>query len=449
MASIIAECRYLAESLSAQYGVTHRNFTGDGHLFLFEFADAAVQFGLRLVQEWARPDSPSSLHIPMRVGCHFGECVQMDDGLAWIGRGINLAKRVEDEAEGDTVFISETLLELLDLPLYEFEPAGTRELKGDHLPQRSLYRVMRFIESVLQEKPKAEMTADQWFLRGVTYIGTGDEDGAEEARCYREALLLRPDYPEAHNNLAVLLRASGSMDSAVHHYREALRLRPDYPEANYNYGLLLDAGGQHQPAIEHLEFALQSRPDYVDAHHSMANLLLRLGDTERAERHYHEALRLRPEYAEALNNYAILLEDRGETDKALALYEECLAIRPDYAEAHYNLALLLENTGDSDGAEKHYREAVRLRPDYPEARNNLAVLLHGRGEFTEAERQYQEVLRLRSEDPEAHYNYGLLLKDTGRPDLAISHFRTAVELAPDVSAFRGSLEAALRDTATE
>ena len=65
----------------------------------------------------------------------------------------------------------------------------------------------------------------------------------EEAQWYREALLRRPDYAEAHNNLGVVLRHLGNEQESVGHYREAVRLRPDYPEADYNYGLLLAAQG--------------------------------------------------------------------------------------------------------------------------------------------------------------------------------------------------------------
>ena len=49
-------------------------------------------------------------------------------------------------------------------------------------------------------------------------------DWSEEVECYRQALRLRPNYPEAHNNLAIL-------------YAEALRLWPQYPEGHYNYGI--------------------------------------------------------------------------------------------------------------------------------------------------------------------------------------------------------------------
>ena len=46
---------------------------------------------------------------------------------------------------------------------------------------------------------------------------------------YLEALRIRPDYPEAHYNYAILQENQGDQAGAEPHYIEALRLRPDYP----------------------------------------------------------------------------------------------------------------------------------------------------------------------------------------------------------------------------
>lgn len=445
MVAIIAEYRYVAETLASQYGSIHRNFTGDGHLFLFENADAAAQFALKLIDVWSKssasiPAVKEAPHLPLRIGCHFGECLRIDDSDDWIGRGINLAKRVEGAAEPDTLYITESVLELVDLPLYRYKEAGLHELKGDHLPSRNLYQLTTVDEAALASKPREELSAETWFLKAVALIGTDKENSTEEASLYREALALRSDYPEAHNNLAILLRATGDVAGAAEQYRIAVQLRPDYPEAHYNYAILLESRGSVGAAAEHYQEALRLRPDYVDAHHSYANLCKAGGDVTNAEHHYQEALHLRPDYPEAHNNYAILLEDRGKQEEAQAHYQEALRLRPDYKEAYYNYAILLENIGSLTKAVAHYREALRLWPDYPEAHNNLAILLQTNGDVAGAEEHYSEALRLRPDDPETHYNYALLLRKKGDDSGAAKHFRTAYELAPDVPAFRTAVE---------
>ncbi len=432
MLTVIGEYRYVSESLASQYGSRHREFKGDGHLFIYDDADAAVRFGAHLISAWADhaqslPDLRRIGAIPIRVGCHYGECTSMPGGDTWIGRAANLAKRVEELADPDTVLVTETILELLDLPRYGFEQAGRWSLKGDHLEERCLYRIAHVDETMPVDE--GEETAESWFLRGVGFIATHSENTEQEENCYRNALALRADFAEAHNNLAIVLRRASREQEALEHYREALRIRAEYPEAHYNCAILLEALHDLSAAAEHYREALRIRPDYVDAHHRYAHLLRRQGDLTGCELHYRRTVELRPGYAEAHNNLAILLEDRGDGGSARRHYESALRIRPDYPQAHYNLALLLEAQDDIVNAEKHYREALRLLPDYPEAHNNLAAMLHGKGETSAAEHHYIEGLRLRPNDPELHYNYALLLKAKGATEQAATHLQTARDLA--------------------
>ena len=439
--AIVGEYRYLAETLASQYGSLHREFTGDGHRFMFENTEAAVRYGLRLIEAWRHLAATVGLpRVALRLGCHFGECTPLEGGSAWVGRAVSIARRVEEAAEPDTLYVTGTVLELLDLPLYTFESAGTFDLKGDVLPSRPLYRVTGFDRSLLETKPPEELSAEEWFLKAAVMVGTRDENTAREADCYRQALRLRPDYPEAHNNLAVLLRATGDFAGSAHHYGDALAERPDYPEAHYNYALLLHLIASPSGAAEHYREALRLRPEYVEAHHAYAGLLHGRGELPEAEAHYRDALRLRPDNPEAHNDLAVLLEDMRRLEEAERHYREALRLRPEYAEAHYNFALHLENFGDLRGAEREYREALRAWPDYGHAHNNLAILLQARGELEVAEEHYKEAARLRPADSEVHYNYALLLRRRGNEVRAAEHFRAASELAPEVAVFKSAIE---------
>jgi len=50
---------------------------------------------------------------------------------------------------------------------------------------------------------------------------------------YRIALQAAPDYAEGWNNLGVALRRAGQVQDALLSHRQALSLRPDFPEARY------------------------------------------------------------------------------------------------------------------------------------------------------------------------------------------------------------------------
>jgi Tfp pilus assembly protein PilF/class 3 adenylate cyclase len=436
MVAAVGEYRYVADSLGRQYGCLYREWAGDGHMFLFESPDTAVQFALRLIQTWeiAAREHPSLRELPdlpLRAGCHFGECTRLEGEEAWVGHTNAIAKRVESLAEPNTLYVTGGVLDLLDLPLYSFTETGAHELRGDFLPERTLYRIDAFDEQAAAQKEEREPTADGWFLRGVAMIGTEREWSNDEAECYRKALELRPGFADAHVNLAVVLNSWGDASGAERHYRQALSLQPDHVEAHYNYAGFLTTGAGVSEAANHLREALRLRPDYVDAHHAYANLLATHDEERRAIEHYEEALRLRPDDPAAHRDYAILLERLGSGEAAIHHYRESLRIDPDPV-AHYNLALLLDEHDEPLGAEVHYREALRFAPAYGDAHNNLAILLHLRGKLDEAESHYRAALE-QSDEPETHYNYGLLLQACRRLDEAKLQFRRAYELSPNVA----------------
>jgi Flp pilus assembly protein TadD len=430
--SAIAEYRYLSQTLASQYGRRHENFTGDGHLYLFESADVAVHFSLKLIAYWKQRrrhlTSDQAHDLPIRVGCHFGECSRMHDDDAWIGRALNIAKRVETCAEPDTLFVTQTVLDLIDLPVYLFHEVDVFELKGDYLPRRHLYRVVSVNHRALAARSEERMTAEDWFLKGAGIAGTDARELAEELLCYEKALELRADYPEAHNNFGVILKAAGDSTAAEARYLDAVRLWPQYPEAHYNLAILLEETDRPDEAAAHYRQALKCRPDYVDALLRLAGLFDKWGDRFEAHRHFQEALRLRPGFAEAHNNFGVFLEKHGDAEEAESQYRQALQVRSDYAEAHYNYAMLLE-ARDVEAAESHYRAALRSAPEYAEAHNNLAVLLHEKGALSDAKSHYLTAIRLRPVDPQTYRNLSLLLAAMGEEELADRYAQKASELS--------------------
>lgn len=58
-------------------------------------------------------------------------------------------------------------------------------------------------------------------------------------RHLREALVLDPDFPEAHSDLAAIYAKMGRLDEALEHAETAFKLNPQLPEAGCNFALLL------------------------------------------------------------------------------------------------------------------------------------------------------------------------------------------------------------------
>lgn len=87
-----------------------------------------------------------------------------------------------------------------------------------------LHRFAEAEQSLRSALRLRENDADCWNGLGTALRGLADN--AEAA--FRRALALRPDFPEALNNLAVNLQDQGRLAEAVQHYQHALTLRPGF-----------------------------------------------------------------------------------------------------------------------------------------------------------------------------------------------------------------------------
>ncbi len=86
----------------------------------------------------------------------------------------------------------------------------------------------------------------------------GDFDAAIQE--YSKVVELRPDLPEAYNNLGVAQKRKGDLIGAAHSFDKAIELKPDYSAAISNRGWVLAAQNQWSGARREFERALAINP---------------------------------------------------------------------------------------------------------------------------------------------------------------------------------------------
>ncbi len=113
-------------------------------------------------------------------------------------------------------------------------------------------------------------------------VALAEDDRFEAALdCYRQALVLRPDSPEVHNNTGFALAGLGRHEAALESYSRALGLRPGYVVAHLNRSNSLAELNRHEAAMACLESALAIDPGSTAAQWNLGLLRLQTGDFAR------------------------------------------------------------------------------------------------------------------------------------------------------------------------
>jgi tetratricopeptide (TPR) repeat protein len=169
----------------------------------------------------------------------------------------------------------------------------------------------------------------------------------EEAEvCYRQALARRPDFVEAHYNLALSLVNRDRLGEAITSFQQALALRPTSAEIAADLQLALklqekSRGGTPTP----LQGALEAQADSAEGYFNRANGALEQGRLDEAEDFYRRALALKPDFAEAHSNLGFALLGQHKLDEALGCGRRAVQLKLDDPDTHFNHAFTLLTMG--------------------------------------------------------------------------------------------------------
>jgi tetratricopeptide (TPR) repeat protein len=126
------------------------------------------------------------------------------------------------------------------------------------------------------------------------------KDKPSELKRYEEkltqAIALKPDYAEAHNNLGVTLQELGKLDEALASYTQAISLNPDYAKAHRHLALLKKFDVQDEQYSKMLELYFDENISDEKRCHinfSLAKACEDLKDFKQAFVHYSEGNALR------------------------------------------------------------------------------------------------------------------------------------------------------------
>ena len=248
--------------------------------------------------------------------------------------------------------------------------------------------------------------APEFFLQAAEYKLT-DGDPAEAVELLTTALKIRPDFAEAHNNLATILQSQGRLDEALGHLRKALHARGNFAEAHNNLGTLLQSQGRLDEAVSCFRSALQARPDFVRAYNNLGNALASQGKLDEAIQTFHQALAcsrrpdLKGNMADIHFSLAMALKKSGKIQQArqqlagvVEVSRSQIANDPRSIEMHIRLGNALAELGNLAEAVLCFEKAVSLNPTIPDNQFKLIHALESQGRLDEAAKAARKAIRL-------------------------------------------------------
>lgn len=120
---------------------------------------------------------------------------------------------------------------------------------------------------------------------GLAYKNLGDS--AQAKKNIAQAIQIRPDWEDAHFELAILLDSLGDYAAALDHYAAVLKHSPDDADVLFNMGLSLIKMHRYEDSVHFLERAALAAPS-AETYLQLATLyghLDRLDDAQRASEH--------------------------------------------------------------------------------------------------------------------------------------------------------------------
>lgn len=235
--------------------------------------------------------------------------------------------------------------------------------------QGKLAEALRHYDRALALKPAYPAAL---LNKGNALRQRGDTEGA--LALYDQALALE-DGADLHFNRGAALEALGRLEDAKAAYATALRLKPQFPDALNNLGNAVAAAGEPQKGLALLDQAIAQNPASAMPYVNRGAVLSQLRRFPEAREALEQALALNPGLTEAWCNRGNIARETGDIDGAMADYARALALKPGDRQALWNRGMTRLLLGDwSQGwADYELRHVRRPVPDFamPEWRGEV------------------------------------------------------------------------------
>lgn len=277
----------------------------------------------------------------------------------------------------------------------------------------------------------------------------------------------KPDFAEAHYNLAMIYERQGKVDDAKKHLAKAREIDPDAQEYKVAIGRIYAESKDYDKAETLFNEALARDPDSASAKNNLAVLALKRKDYDKAKKYVIEILRDDDENVDALLTLGLIYKEKKNLSlsklvfvKALCAAGEKLSdcsaddketaakdkkaepkkpapkkkkkeVSPALLASLYNnfafVFLAEDNESSVQNAVASFRKANTADPSYLQSRLNLGAILIEYLDYKRADEQFQQALGISPQNCVANLGRGATLFALKKSKEAATHYQFYVD----------------------
>ena len=179
-----------------------------------------------------------------------------------------------------------------------------------------------------------------------------------------EAVKLDPTNSAIHHELALVYRDLGEFQISLDHFKKTLALRPEFPQAWNNMGTVYLFLRQWDQAINCFQMAvgdiLYRTPHY--AYNNLGFAYLKKEQYQKAIVNFKKALKFAPSFTPAQTNLGLALERMNRWEEAVNTYKKAISMDPEYPAAHFHLGRLYMKINRNAQAAEELHQVIKLDP---------------------------------------------------------------------------------------
>jgi tetratricopeptide (TPR) repeat protein len=267
----------------------------------------------------------------------------------------------------------------------------------------------------------------------------------EQAGTLAQALVNdAPDDPATHQLVATVAWQRGDHGETLHWAQSCLALQAGHAPALLLAGRAARAAGDPDRALQFFREAAQFAPERADAAFMICISLLERGDPK-ANDALHDLLRRFPNNAEGWHEIGLTLHRANKFEAALVAFARAaeLVRDPRHEMARAASLRMLGRLGEAVDV---LRRAGSLLPGHADIALQLALCLHKLGELAAARAELEPILASNATGANLWFAYGLICQDSRDTVAAITAYRRALQLSPDLAEAHVNLGICLQQT---